>query len=504
MKPHCTPRLSCHPSAVVGSRRNAVALLTAVASAALLISCSDATTGPTGEELSVCHFTGSTGSLADIRASELSAHRSHGDYVARLIVDKKSTTIGDSIHFTRIGDAIASARAIRMARNESSTASCRITIAVAFGVFEGSVKQSADPAFERLPLVIDVPDITLLGAFVMPVDGKGRALGTGSSAAANTATTLIASPGLLSISTSAADKFAEPLIVVNGHPDGPRGDGAVIEGFIFQSGNDSDGAVLGGNAVWAMRAQRLVVQGNQIEGGFSEPIEMRASSGRTERNLLKGKGLSCTICMFGPGDYQIVANRQVGLAGRLAVLIFPTLLGAVPPGVEQLVLPASSLVTVSVINNEFRDHQEVPFGVGVRVGGTGVGAPDVAGTARVIVQDNDLSNNRFAVVAEAGFAVANTALRGNVELTLRGNNLTGSCQTGLLIATTNQQTAAGLANGPSVRNSTFTIALGGDIAWKDVWYSHPAGVGNTLMVDGQVIDNGFRVPYDKAKACPIS
>jgi hypothetical protein len=473
------------------------------ASAALLISCSDSVTAPSGEALSVCHVSGSTGTLVDIRTSELPTHKSHGDYVARLIVDKNNASINDSIHFTRITDALAVARARRLARNETSVASCRITIAVGSGLYQGSVKPAADPTFERLPLMIDVPNVTLLGTFVMPVDQQGRALGS-TRAPAATASTLVASPGLLSIRTgNVADKFAEPLIVVNGHPDGSHGDGAVIEGFVFQSGNEAADAIVGGNAVWAMRANGLVVRGNQIEGGFAEPIEMRASVGRIERNFLKGHGASCALCAFGPGDYQIVANRQSGFAGRLGILVFPTLSAAVPPGVEPLVLPASALVTVAVTNNDLRDHQEVPFGIGLRVAGIGPGAPDVIGTARVTAQDNDLSNNRFGIVVEAGFPVANTALRGSVELTLHGNTLTASCQNAMLVTLTSQPTAVGLQTAPSSRNSTYTIALGGDIAWSNVWYSHPAGAGNTLTVDGQAIDNGSRVPYDAAKSCPV-
>jgi hypothetical protein len=299
------------------------------------------------------------------------------------------------------------------------------------------------------------------------------------------------------------DKFAEPLIIVNGHPDGSHGDGAVIEGFVLQSGNTAVGAVVGGNAVWAMRAQRLVVRGNQIEGGFAEPVELRASVGRVERNFLKGLGGSCALCMFGPGDYEVVANRQGGLSGRLGILVFPTISAAVPTGVEPLVLPATALVTVAVTNNELRDHQEVPFGMGLRVAAIGPGAPDVIGTARVVAQDNDLSNNRFAVVVEAGFPVANTGLHGNIDLTLRGNTMSSSCQVSMLVALNSQPTAVGLQNTPSLRNSNYTLSLGGDVPWSDVWYSHPAGVGNSLTVDGQTIANGSRVAYDGTKACPL-
>jgi hypothetical protein len=145
----------------------------------------------------------------------------------------------------------------------------------------------------------------------------------------------------------------------------------------------------------------------------------------------------------------------------------------------------------------------VPFGIGVRIGAIGPGAPDVAGTARVTAQDNDLSNNRFGIVVEAGFAVVNTAQRGNVELTLKNNDVSNSCQVGLLVTLASQATTMGLASLPSLRSSTFTIVLGGDVDWANAWYSHPAGASNTLLVDGRTIDAGARVAYDGAKSCPV-
>jgi hypothetical protein len=353
-------------------------------------------------------------------------------------------------------------------------------------------------------LMIDVPDITLLGNFVMPLDQKGRPVGAPSGTTAATVTTLLANPALTSIKTgNVLDKYAEPLIVVNGHPEGPRGDGVVIQGFIFQSGNEAADAVVGGNAVWAMRSQRLVVRGNQVEAGFAEPIEIRASTARVETNLLKGRGGSCSLCMFGPGDYQVIANKQIGFAGRLGILIFPTMYAAVPPGVEPLVLPATALVTATVTNNELRDHQEVPFGIGLRVAAIGPGAPDVIGTARVVAQDNDLSSNRFGVVVEAGFPVASTTLRGSIELTLKNNSLANSCQTGMLVSLVSQSAAVASQTTLPLKSSGYTLTLGGDVAWKDVWFSHPAGAGNTLVVDGQAIDTGARMAYDGAKACAV-
>ncbi len=482
------------------------AFLGAAVTAALLTSCSDPVTSPTGEQLSICHISGSTGSLLDIRASELPGHRGHGDYVARLIVDKKSLAIGDSIHFSRIGDAVAFARAIRIARNETSTASCRITIAVVAGVFQGSIKESADPTFERFPLVLDVPDLTLLGSFVMPVDKSGRATGTDSSAVAGVpTTTLVANPGLISVLGIGNPllKQAEDLIVVNAHPDGPRGDGSVIEGFVFQSGNAAAGAVIGGQAIFGMRARDLVIRGNQFESNFTESLELRAMTATLDKNYVKGLGGSCGFCLFGPGDYQVTNNRDVGPGGIPGILIWPAILLPVPLSVEQYVLPASALVTATVKNNEVRNHQATPVGVGLRIAAIGLGAPDVIGSVRVVAQDNELANNRFGLILEAGFPVVNTMLRGDIDVSLKGNAMTGSCQNGMLVSLSRHTTALGLQSGPALKNSSYTVALGGDIAWKDVWYSHPAGAGNTLTVDGQPIDNGARVAYDPAKACPL-
>ena len=109
----------------------------------LLSSCSEATP-PLEESVSVCHISGLAGTLLDVNASEVGEHRGHGDYVARLFVSRQSGPGGDGIHFARITDAIASARDGRMQRGETSTARCRITIAVAPGVYIGAVSSTVD------------------------------------------------------------------------------------------------------------------------------------------------------------------------------------------------------------------------------------------------------------------------------------------------------------------------------------------------------------------------
>ncbi|MDQ3225185.1 MAG: hypothetical protein M3Q50_00955, partial [Chloroflexota bacterium] len=82
----------------------------------IIAGCSDID-GPTGPKVSVCHGEGSVAEVREIFLSELAEHKGHGDYVTHLDVSRLNTA-GDSIHFTRITDALAVARAGRVTRNE--------------------------------------------------------------------------------------------------------------------------------------------------------------------------------------------------------------------------------------------------------------------------------------------------------------------------------------------------------------------------------------------------
>ena len=132
-----------------------------------------------------------------------------------------------------------------------------------------------------------------------------------------------------------------------------------------------------------------------------------------------------------------------------------------------------------------------------------MGAPDVRGSILAIVQDNILLRNRFGVMVHGAFPVADTELRGDVNLTLGDNIFEGSCQADLLVAFSRHQTGLGIDAKPRpfLLNSTFTLTLNGNLDWDDAWFAHPAGFGNALVVDGQTIPNGSRNFYDAA-GCP--
>ena len=460
----------------------------------------DSANAPTGTLVSVCHMEGSVGTVTRIFLTDLAAHKSHGDYITRLDVDP-SNAPGDNIHFRRITDALAVARAGRIARNETSTAACRITIAVVPATLKGSTAVSTDPLYELFPLVIDVPDISLIGAMKMQVDAAGRATGV---ADAGNITTFSPNPALIVPGGSSASGASEETIIVNGQTNGPKGNGAVIEGFVFQSGHGPTETTTGGQGIFSMRVKDLVIRGNRFDGGFTESIDLRASSALVERNYLSGLGAACDICLAGPGDFTTRDNRILGKGGIPGISVTPILILPVPSMIEQLALPAAALITAALTNNEVKDHTAKPVGVGLRVDAVGNGAPNVAGTSKVTMTNNNLVGNTFGIIVHAAFPVAGTTLRGDVELTTSGNTFSKNCQTDFYVTFNRHQNGfGGTSPFPSILlNSTYKLTLGSDIPWDQEWYSNPAGAGNTLIVNGQTMTNGARTSFDAAKVCP--
>jgi len=218
-----------------------------------------------------------------------------------------------------------------------------------------------------------------------------------------------------------------------------------------------------------------------------------------EENSIIGTGL-CDMCLAGPGVYQVSGNLLQ--AGALeGIQIVPAVLLPVPRGVEPDFLPATIDVSGDIANNEVRDHLRTPVGSGIRVGALGLFAWDVPSTSHYTIHDNLLVNNRFAMTVDAAFPVTGALLKGDMDVSLSGNVMQQSCQTNLLVAFTRHTAALGLQQDAYLLNSTYRLQLGGDIRWKDVWYSHPVGFGNTLLVDGNLIPNGARQFYDPER-CP--
>jgi hypothetical protein len=433
------------------------------------------------DRIALCHRSGSGGVIIDVSPAAVAAHEQHGDYLTALAVSHTSSKPDDDTHFHRIGDALAAARAGRLARGEGRSAACRITITVGPGVFHGTGVPTGKRFLEVYPLMVDVPDITLRGALVMEVNG-GRATGKN---LAPIATTLALQPE--------ADGFAGPLIVANAHPSGSAGHGLTVEGFAFESGNG------GGFAVLSMRVRRLVIQGNRFEAGFGVTLDLRATHALLARNEMSGT-IGCDMCLSGPGVYQVTGNRLLGgLAGHEGVIVAPVADLGVPAGVEPFVLPAFAAVSADIGNNEVRHYRLRTVSAAIRLVAGGPG--DVAGSTHVTVHDNLLVNNMFGVILDAGFPTAGTKLRGDMDLTLGHNDIRRSCQTDLFMTFSRHATGLGLGEDPYLLNSTYRLTLGGNLRFSDAWFDNPPGFGNTLIVNGAVIGHRTRRFFD-AVTCP--
>lgn len=425
------------------------------------------------------------------RLAELSAR---GGHVARLLVDREIPLV-NGVVFRRITDAVAEARRIRQA-STTANAGCRITILVSPGTYEGTTGTPAGGTIEKWPVVIDMPRVSLVGAYEIPTSG-GRATGPASSTRVSV---LTASPALATAGgTTNETRYSEPMIVVDAN-GATGGNGARIEGFVFRSGHGT-GTTRGGVGVLSLRATGVEVVGNSFEGNFTERVDVRSGSALVERNFSNGLGGTCDLCINGPGSDFVVRGNTLVDGGIPGVLVLPSLVLPLPPGFTQVVAPPVSATSVLIDNNDVSGHQSVPVGAGYRIAAMGNGAPNTQGNMQVTLTRNRSSNNRFGLIVEAGFPVAGGALRGNITLTTSGNTFASSCQADLLISLSRHNTGLGLANLPFLRNSTYTLNLGADLPFAGAWYAHPAGLGNTLVVNGTEVAPGTRAPYDAARVC---
>ena len=448
----------------------------------------------------MCQVTGAAPVLVLVPASEVAARRQRGDYVTRLLVDPSKPQQADSIHFQRLTDALEVARSGRVARRELASAACRITIVAASGTLGGSVVGSSDPTKERFPFLIDVPDITIRGALQVQQDEDGIAQTPGDGAAT---TRIEPSPALAVIGAVGGQPgLSQPIFVVNGSPDNSGGGHrAIIEGFSLTSGHAFGDTTVGGQGVLALRVRGLMVRGNHFTGNFTERIDLRASDGAVFGNISSGTGNSCDFCLAGPGNYTAFGNRLVG-GGIPGIYVSPTVVLPVPSGVDQYALPSEAEVYATILNNYVGDHLRRPVGAGLRLSAIGVGAPNVKGLVRASLTDNVLVNNTFGILVEAGFPVAGSLLRGDIQAEIGGNEISGSCQAPLLVSFSRHTTGLGLNNLPYLQNSTYTLAIAGLAAWEQqAWYAHARDRGNTLLVNNGTVAPGNRSAYD-ATGCP--
>ena len=149
-----------------------------------------------------------------------------------------------------------------------------------------------------------------------------------------------------------------------------------------------------------------------------------------------------------------------------------------------------------------KNHFYEPVGAALRVGAVGIGAPNVVGTAHVTANGNLFHFNTFGVLVEAAFPVAGTALHGDIDLTLAGNQ-----HSRRTASTTCSSRSAGTRPCFSA-SRTFRTCTTRRTRSRSAETCSGATPGTAILqamatrsipVDGDTIPNGARVAYDANK-----
>ena len=451
------------------------------------------------DAVTVCHRAGNQASLLTVNPNALAGLLARGDYVAHFVVDPAAPRQPGGFVFSRLTDAVLAARSTRIANGELTAGACRITIDVKPGVYTGSFDAGADTTLERFPIILDVPDISLVGALRMLVDADGRATGDGWPT--DDMTVLVPNRPIV------FDPTTEAMIVVAGHPGGSAGNGAVIEGFAFRS--DRTDGTSGGAAIISLRVQGLAIRGNRFEAGLTTAADLRASSATVDHNYATRLGLNCAFCLAGPGTYGATGNRVLnGALGGIyvspAVQHLPFSLGANPvTDIEPYVLPTdSAAVQASLSDNEITGHVRLPVGFAIRILALGPGTSQLRQSGAVELSENKLTGNTFGVIVDAGFPQANTLRRGDLDVTFAENEITGNCQVDLLVAFTRHTGALGTTSNPYLLQSNYRLTIDDASLWQNAWYANPDQLGNALVVNGVEMAPGMHVAYDPSRGCP--
>ena len=344
----------------------------------------------------------------------------------------------------------------------------------------------------------------------MALDAKGRATG----AAVDESLVSVLQPSSPLTGTQA-------IIIVTDSSSGLQGDGVddthgdsvTVRGVEFRSGYAAPDptATGGGAAIFTTRVQGLVIEDNRFGFLLAAAVDGRASSARVEHNSAIDLGGACAICLAGPGSYVVTGNT-VARSGIVGVLALAGTLSPIPTGVRPVAFSSAPAVHATIDNNYISGERQRPVGTAIRVSAIGQGVATIVGQqTTATVTSNDVVDNRFGLIADGGFPPydsGTTVPSGNLTLTLGGNHFAQSCQANLLVAFARHTRALGLptpkANVGYLKHSTYSISLGGDLPWGEVWYSHPqsdSGVtlNNTLVVDGATIGTGGRTAYNDAE-----
>jgi hypothetical protein len=238
-----------------------------------------------------------------------------------IFVDRSSPAGGDgsaSAPYRTITEALELARTIRFGADGSLASKERINVHVAAGTYVGSFSPSSDPLTEKLPVLLNVPQLNLKGA--LGFDSAGQII-EGTETILRASTVQGSKQHMVVVTRTnpiAGSEFPESLEMA--------GDSVTISGFYFD-GWAADGTKP--NPINRVQSALIsldgvadfVVRENYFAHAETFGITTRLSSGRIENNLFvenKGLGLNITGGSEAfPANIDIVGNhvRNSGTGG---------------------------------------------------------------------------------------------------------------------------------------------------------------------------------------------
>ena len=267
-----------------------------------------------------------------------------------LYVDCAATSRGDGSAarpYWRITDALEGARILR------NWSRGRITIRVAPGICSGNFEtqptgQTTRPP-ELLPLVLNVPNLTLHGAGVMEYAGRYPV-----APRAGTATTV-------TVDTLRLSALDNAVIYVGPTKDGGLADGTVVEGLVIDEQFNSQ------YGMFINRTQRITVRNNLVEHVSFTAMAGSECSGRIIGNVVHDGGM-----LFAAGTSSNPSKLYIGGNSVTNNYEGVTIFGA-SLAIEQLEMGANPL-------------EELPYPINPT-------ASELGNQMEVVLEGNDVSNN---------------------------------------------------------------------------------------------------------------
>ena len=280
--------------------------------------------------------------------------------------------------YWRITDALDSARELR--REGAGRIVIRVAPGICSGNFETQPTGQNNRPPELLPLVLNVPNLTIHGAGIMEyADGYPVAQRPG------TATTV-------TVDTPRLNSVDNTVIFVGPTTDGGRADGTVIEGLAI------DDAFNSLEGIWITRTQRITVRDNVVEHLNLSAMSVSDSSGSIVGNVLHD-----TLVGAGVGAGSQSSPSKLYIGGNSATANY-----------EGLSVFGDSMATIR-FDMGANPLEVLPYPINPT-------ASQIGNHIDVEVEGNDVSNNytglRFLIVGNFRYPYS---LTGNINARVHDN-----------------------------------------------------------------------------------